>query len=99
MDIMLTTVFLFILFGIGLWGVITKTNYIFQLLSVEIMLNAANAMFVYAFSVNGSLFSSVAFLFVVTIAACEVAIGLALLVIMYKNYKQTDTSQYTKLKG
>ncbi len=73
-----------ILFSIGVYGVLTKRNGIVVLMSIEIMLNAANINFV-AFSaffddVNGQVFA----LFSIAVAAAEVAVGLAILLNLYK---------------
>jgi NADH:ubiquinone oxidoreductase subunit K len=73
-----------ILFVIGAYGVLTRKNAIVVLMSIEIMLNAANINFV-AFSsffnnVNGQVFA----LFSIAVAAAEVAVGLAILLNLYK---------------
>ncbi len=73
-----------ILFVIGAYGVLTRRNAIVVLMSVEIMLNAANINFVafssYFNNVNGQVFA----LFSIAVAAAEVAVGLAILLNLYK---------------
>lgn len=89
-----------ILFCIGLYGALTKRNAIIVLLSVELMLNAVNLNLV-AFSrwgvvpnLTGQIFS----LFTITIAAAEVAIGIAILVAYYRSKNSTNVREMNSLK-
>lgn len=79
-------VFSALLFGIGLYGVLTRRNAIVTLMSIDIMLNAANVNFV-AFSAYSSPFDLSGQVFAVlsiAIAAAEVAVGLAILLVVYR---------------
>ncbi len=87
-----------ILFSIGVMGVLIRRNAIIVLMCVELMLNSVNLLFA-AFSAyrgdpNGQLFV----FFVMVVAAAEVAVGLAILVMMYRNTKSVDVSLLDKLK-
>jgi len=88
-----------ILFVIGVLGVLVRRNAIMIFMSVELMLNAANLALV-AFSrqwgeINGQLFV----FFVMTVAAAEVAIGLALIVTIFRSKKSIDIDELTAMKG
>ncbi|MNP64258.1 NADH-quinone oxidoreductase subunit K [compost metagenome] len=89
-----------ILFCIGLYGALSKKSAIIVLLSVELMLNAVNLNLV-AFSklgVNPSITGQVFSLFTITVAAAEVAIGVALLIALYRNRGTTDVNEMDMLK-
>ncbi len=88
-----------ILFTIGALGVLIRRNAILIFMSVELMLNAANLAFV-AFTrhyqvLNGQIFV----FFVMTVAAAEVAVGLALIVAIFRNKHNIDVDQLSNLKG
>lgn len=88
-----------ILFTIGAMGVLMRRNAIIVLMCIELMLNAVNLLFV-AFSTylgngDGQLFV----FFIMVVAAAEAAVGLAILVMVYRNTKSTDISFLDKLKG
>jgi NADH-quinone oxidoreductase subunit K len=87
------------LFTIGVLGVLLRRNTLVVFMSVEVMLNAANLALV-AFaqrwqSVNGQILV----FFVITVAAAEVAVGLALLVTIFRSKHTTDIDQISTLKG
>ncbi len=87
-----------ILFSIGVFGVLLRRNLIMILLSIEIMLNAANLSFV-AFSVEkNNLDGQIMPLFVIAIAASEVAVGLALAVLIFRNKKTINMDAVNSLK-
>ena len=87
-----------ILFVIGAFGVCTKRNIIIILLSIEIMLNAANLSFV-AFSANlGDIGGQAIGLFVIAIAASEVAVGLAIAVLLFRNRGILDPNEMNLMK-
>jgi NADH-quinone oxidoreductase subunit K len=93
-----------VLFTIGLAGVMLRRNLIVILMSLELMLNAANLSLV-AFSrfrvgVDGlpDYNAQVFVFFVITVAAAEVAVGLALLVALYRTRQTTDVGDITSLK-
>ena len=88
-----------ILFTMGALGVLIRRNAIIIFMSVELMLNAANLAFV-AFAraynvLNGQLFV----FFVMTVAAAEVAVGLALMVAIFRSKHSIDVDQMSSLKG
>jgi len=88
-----------ILFSIGAFGILYRRNAIVMFMSIEIMLNAANLLLV-AFSTyhedaNGQVFV----FFTMAVAAAEVAIGLAILVAIYRNIGSIDIDKLKKLKG
>ena len=88
-----------ILFAIGALGVLTKRNLIVILLSIEIMLNAANLSFI-AFSHRwGDIGGQVISLFVIAIAASEVAIGLAIAILLFRNRGILDPNEMNVMKG
>ena len=88
-----------VLFAIGSAGVFLRRNLITILLSVEIMLNAVNLSFVafgrYAGDVNGQIIT----FFVMTVAAAEAAIGLAILVLLFRNKSSINVDELNTLKG
>jgi len=83
-----------ILFTIGFAGVILRRNLIVILMSLELMLNAANLSLVALPDYDAQVFV----FFVITVAAAEVAVGLALLVSLYRARQTTDVSDITSLK-
>jgi NADH-quinone oxidoreductase subunit K len=87
-----------ILFVLGLIGVLTRKNIIFMLLSVEIMLNAAGLAFVAAGSKWQQPDGQVMFLFIVSMAAAEVSVGLALVLQAYHQHKTLDVEEIKELK-
>ena len=87
-----------ILFGIGAFGVSTRRNIITILLSIEIMLNAANLSFVAFSSFLNNLGGQAVSLFVIAIAASEVAIGLAIAVLLFKNRGILDPNEMNLMK-
>ena len=87
-----------ILFGIGAFGVLTRRNIIIILLSIEIMLNAANLSFAAFSAYAGNLDGQVINLFVIAIAASEVVIGLAIAVLLYRNQKILDPNEMNLMK-
>ncbi|SIR94304.1 NADH dehydrogenase subunit K [Moraxella cuniculi DSM 21768] len=88
-----------ILFAIGLAGVMARRNVLFMLMSLEIMMNAAALAFVVAGNMWGSADGQVMFIFVLTLAAAEAAIGLAILLQFYHRFGSLDVNKANKLKG
>lgn len=88
-----------VLFAIGALGVLLRRNLIAMLLSVEIMLNAANLSFVAASRAYGDLGGQVMALLVIAIAAAEVAVGLAILVQLYRQRETLDPDDLRLMKG
>ncbi len=77
-----------LLFCLGLWGVIVRRNLLIIYMSLELMLNAANLALVAFSRFNNKLDGQVMVFFIITVAAAEVAVGLALIVALYRK-KQT----------
>ena len=86
------------LFVIGLMGVITRRNLIIIYMSLEMMLQAANLTFVAFSRFNGKLDGQVFVFFVITVAAAEVSVGLALIVALYRLKQTTQVQDLTTLK-
>jgi NADH-quinone oxidoreductase subunit K len=87
-----------LLFTIGCVGVLVRRNIIVMLMCIEIMLNAVNLTFI-AFShelqsMTGQVFS----LFVITVAACEAAVGLAIVLALYRRRRTTDADDASLLR-
>jgi NADH-quinone oxidoreductase subunit K len=88
-----------ILFMLGLISVLVRRNIIFMLISVEIMLNAAGLAFIVAGSRWAQPDGQVMFIFILTMAAAEVSVGLALILQIYHHLKTLDTDAANKMKG
>jgi NADH-quinone oxidoreductase subunit K len=88
-----------VLFVIGLTGIIVRRNLLFVLMSIEIMLNAAGLAFVVAGSRWGQPDGQVMFLFILVTAAAEVAVGLALLLLLYRRFRTLDTAAASTMRG
>jgi NADH-quinone oxidoreductase subunit K len=79
------------LFILGLVGVLVRKNIVFMLLCVEIMLNAAGFAFIVAGARWGQADGQVMFIFLLTMAAAEVAVGLALILLLFGRGKNLDS--------
>jgi NADH-quinone oxidoreductase subunit K len=88
-----------ILFVLGLAGVLIRRNIVFMLMSVEIMLNAAGLAFVVAGARWGQVDGQIMFIFILTMAAAEVSVGLALVLQLYHSFKTLDTDAASTMKG
>jgi NADH-quinone oxidoreductase subunit K len=91
-----------LLFSIGLAGALTRRNAIMVLIGIELMLNAANLNFIafWRFGVNPQTSTGIMFvLFSIAVAAAEAAVGLALIIAIYRHYKTTDVDKITSMKG
>jgi NADH-quinone oxidoreductase subunit K len=87
------------LFTIGLVGVLVRRNLVFQLLSIEIMLNAAGLAFVIAGARWGEADGQVLFIFILVMAAAEVAVGLALLLRLAQRVRDLDGDAVSTMRG
>lgn len=86
-------------FCIGLFGILTRRNALIFLMSVELMLNAANINLV-AFSYQwGNLTGQVFALFTMALAAAEVAVGISIILVLYRNFKDIDVTKVTTMRG
>jgi NADH-quinone oxidoreductase subunit K len=86
------------LFAIGLFGVLMRRNLLIIYMSLEMMLQAANLTFVAFSRFNNHMEGQVFVFFVITVAAAEVAVGLALIVALYRLKQTTTVQDLTKLK-
>ena len=87
-----------VLFGIGTAGVFLRRNLITLLLSVEIMLNAVNLTFVAVGRFNGSVEGQIITFFVMTVAAAEAAVGLAIVIALFRHRETLSPDAFTSLK-
>ena len=88
-----------ILFTLGALGVLIRRNAIVIFMSVELMLNAANLVFVAYARQYEAMSGQIFVFFVMAVAAAEVAIGLALIVAIFRNKQSIDVDQINRLKG
>ncbi|MBI4228635.1 MAG: NADH-quinone oxidoreductase subunit NuoK [Deltaproteobacteria bacterium] len=88
-----------ILFVIGTFGVITRKNIIIILMSIELMLNSANLAFVAFSKALGDMTGQVFMIMSITVAAAEVAVGLALVVSVYTHRESLNIDILKLLKG
>ncbi len=87
------------LFVLGLIGVLVRRNIVFMLLSIEVMLNAAGLAFVIAGARWGQPDGQVMFLFILTMAAAEVAVGLALVLRLHHRFGSLDADAPSRMRG
>ena len=88
-----------VLFTIGVLGVLVRRNALVVFMSIELMLNSANLALVAFAQARQSLGGQVLVFFVITVAAAEVAVGLALLVTIFGTKRTTDIDEISTLKG
>ena len=88
-----------VLFVLGLISVLIRRNIIFMLISVEIMLNAAGLAFIVAGARWGQPDGQTMFIFIITMAAAEVSVGLALILQIYHQIKTLDGDAANKMRG
>jgi NADH-quinone oxidoreductase subunit K len=87
-----------LIFGVGVFGVIARRNLIVILMSIELMLNAVNLTFV-AFSRElGSMTGQVAVFFVMTVAAAEAVVGLAIIISLFRHRQTLDPQEARLLR-
>jgi len=88
-----------LLFCIGLWAVTRRQNIIMMLIGIELMLNAANLNLI-AFAAYRGDFGGITFAIIsIAVAAAELAVGLAIALVVFKNFKTINTAELTNLKG
>jgi NADH-quinone oxidoreductase subunit K len=87
-----------VLFCIGVTGVMFRRNTIVIFMCIELMLNAVNLLLVAYSSYHGDAAGQVFVFFIMAVAAAEVAVGLAILTMIYRNTGNTDVSFLNKLK-
>ncbi len=87
-----------LLFALGLFGVIVRRNVLVMYMCLELMLNAANLALVSFSRFNNNLHGQVFVFFIITVAAAEVAVGLALIVALYRKRQTTHVEDLTTMK-
>jgi NADH-quinone oxidoreductase subunit K len=87
-----------VLFAIGTAGVFLRRNLITILLSVEVMLNAVNLMFIAVDRFLGSVDGQIVVFFVMTVAAAEAAVGLAIVIALFRHRESLNPDAFTNLK-
>ena len=88
-----------VLFTIGAIGVLTRKNAIIVFMSIEIMLNAANLAFVTFATAIGDLGGMVVVLIVIAVAAAEAAVGLAIIVAMFRHRETVNIEAFSTMRG
>ena len=91
-----------LLFAIGMAGALTRRNAIIVLIGIELMLNAANLNFIafWRYGPNPEALTGILFvIFSIGVAAAEAAVGLALIVSIYRHYKTTNLDRIDSMKG
>jgi NADH-quinone oxidoreductase subunit K len=87
------------MFAIGIIGVLVKRNALILFLSIELMLNAANLLFVTFANQWGNATGLVWVFFVLVVAAAEAAVGLAIIIHLFRTKQVVDIDQYNNLNG
>ncbi|WP_121822727.1 NADH-quinone oxidoreductase subunit NuoK [Halostella salina] len=85
-------------FCIGLFGILTRRNALMFLMSVELMLNAANINFIAFSHYHGNLTGQVFSLFTMALAAAEVAVGIGIILVLYRNFRDVDVTKATTMR-
>lgn len=88
-----------LLFVIGVSGVLFRKNVIVMMMSIELMLNAVNITLITFSKYLGDMNGQVMVFFVMTVAAAEAAVGLAIIVNIFKRYKEVNIGFFEHLKG
>ena len=88
-----------VLFCIGVYGVLVRKNGMLVLMSIELILNAVNINLVAFGTLTDDVGGAVFVLFTIAVAAAEVGIGLAIVLLMYRNRRSIDLSEADLLKG
>jgi NADH:ubiquinone oxidoreductase subunit K len=87
------------LFCIGVYGVLARRNGVLVLMSIELILNAVNLNLVAFGAFNQTVAGQVFALFVIAIAAAEVGVGLAIVLLIYRNKRSIDVTEIDLMKG
>ena len=87
------------LFSIGVYGVLTRKNGVLVLMAIELILNAVNINLVAFGAFNQDISGQVFALFVIAVAAAEVGVGLAIVLLIFRNRRSIDIAEADLLKG
>jgi NADH:ubiquinone oxidoreductase subunit K len=88
-----------VLFSIGVFGVIARRNAVMVLMSVELVLNSVNLNLVAFSLMNDTIDGQVFALFVIAVAAAEVGVGLAFVLLVYRNRRSIALDELSEMKG
>ena len=88
-----------VLFCIGVYGVLARRNGVLVLTSIELILNAVNINLIAFGAFHDTVMGQIFALFVITVAAAEVGIGLAIVLLLYRNRRSIDLGQVDLMKG
>jgi NADH-quinone oxidoreductase subunit K len=88
-----------VLFVLGLGGLVLRRNIIFMLMAIEVMMNAAGLAFVTAGSRWQQADGQIMFILVLTLAAAEASVGLAVVIQLYKRFKTLDIDAASTMRG
>jgi NADH-quinone oxidoreductase subunit K len=99
MDLALTIFISMAMFAIGILGVLAKRNALVFFLSIELMLNAGNLLFVAFAQRWGNEIGLAWVFFVLVVAAAEAAVGLAIIINLFRSKQVVDVDQYNSLRG
>jgi NADH:ubiquinone oxidoreductase subunit K len=88
-----------VLFSIGVYGVLARRNGVLVLMSIELILNAVNINLVAFGARAGDVVGQVFALFVIAVAAAEVGVGLAIVLLLYRNRQSIDLDELSSMRG
>jgi NADH:ubiquinone oxidoreductase subunit K len=88
-----------VLFSIGVYGVLARRNGVLVLMSIELILNAVNINLIAFGAQYGNPAGQVFALFVIAIAAAEVGVGLAIVLLLYRNRQNIDLDEVSSMRG
>jgi NADH:ubiquinone oxidoreductase subunit K len=88
-----------VLFCIGVYGVIARKNAVMVLMSVELILNSVNINLLAFSQLNGDVDGNVFALYIIAVAAAEVGVGLAMVLLVYRNRKSISLDELSEMKG
>lgn len=88
-----------VLFCIGVYGVLARRNAVMVLMSIELILNAVNINMITFGAMHGDITGAVFALFIIAVAAAEVGVGLAMVLIIYRNRSSVDLDDVDSMRG
>ena len=88
-----------VLFSIGVYGVIARKNAVMVLMSIEVILNSVNINLLAFTQVHNNLDGNVFALYIIAVAAAEVGVGLAMVLLIYRNRKSISLDELSEMKG
>jgi NADH:ubiquinone oxidoreductase subunit K len=88
-----------VLFAIGVYGVIARKNAVMVLMSIELILNSVNLNLIAFSNLHGNIDGNTFALFVIAIAAAEVGVGLAMVLLIYRNRRSIALDELSEMKG